>query len=207
MGRPKLSLPFGPELMLQRVVRILAQVVEPVVVVAAPKQELPPLPADVIIARDERGGLGPLAGLLAGLRALPPRVCAAYAAPCDAPLLKPEFVRRMIESRRDHLLVMPRDGEHHHPLAAVYTVELIDEIERLIAGERLRPVFLLDNPQARVIEIEELRDVDPQLDSLRNTNTPAEYQAALRDAGFAAPPRDRAIGPFDVSPSLEKEIP
>jgi molybdopterin-guanine dinucleotide biosynthesis protein A len=31
MGRPKLSLPFGPETMLQRVLRILSEVVAPIV--------------------------------------------------------------------------------------------------------------------------------------------------------------------------------
>ena len=35
MGRPKLLLPFGDETMLARVVRIVGQVVSPVVVVAA----------------------------------------------------------------------------------------------------------------------------------------------------------------------------
>ena len=45
MGRPKALLPFGPEVMLERVVRILSAVARPIVVVAAPDQELPPLPA------------------------------------------------------------------------------------------------------------------------------------------------------------------
>ena len=39
MGRPKAWLPFGDELMLQRVVRILGEVVNPIVVVAAPGQD------------------------------------------------------------------------------------------------------------------------------------------------------------------------
>jgi molybdopterin-guanine dinucleotide biosynthesis protein A len=71
MGTSKALLPFGPETMLQRVVRILAGVVSPVVVVAAPNQELPDLPHDVIVTRDEREGRGPLEGLRAGLKALP----------------------------------------------------------------------------------------------------------------------------------------
>ena len=35
MGVPKATLPFGPEMMLQRVVRLLGSVVSPIVVVAA----------------------------------------------------------------------------------------------------------------------------------------------------------------------------
>ena len=44
MGRPKAWLPFGRELMLPRVVRLLGEAVGPVAVVAAPGQDLPPLP-------------------------------------------------------------------------------------------------------------------------------------------------------------------
>ena len=42
MGVPKATLPFGPETMLQRVVRLLGTVVSPIVVVAARGQELAP---------------------------------------------------------------------------------------------------------------------------------------------------------------------
>src|SRR5579871_3686754 len=83
MGRPKAWLPFGPELMLQRVVRILSEVVSPVVVVAAQGQDIPHLPPAVEIARDEHEALGPLAGLAAGLDALGSRVDAAYVSSCD----------------------------------------------------------------------------------------------------------------------------
>ena len=70
MGLPKATLPFGPELMLQRVVRLLQEVVHPIVVVAAPGQEVPALPGDVILTADEREGRGPLQGLHAGLLAI-----------------------------------------------------------------------------------------------------------------------------------------
>ena len=80
MGRPKAWLPFGDETMLQRVVRILREVVEPVVVVAAPNQDVPALPAGVEIVHDEVEGKGPLAGLAAGLAALEGKADAVLAA-------------------------------------------------------------------------------------------------------------------------------
>src|SRR5579875_1511202 len=69
MGRPKAWLPFGPERLLQRVVRLVGAVARPIVVVAAPGQDLPDLPAEVGIVRDPVAGRGPLAGLAAGLAA------------------------------------------------------------------------------------------------------------------------------------------
>lgn len=183
MGRPKLSLPFGAETMLGRVVRILREVVGPVVVVAAPGQEVPALPPDVRLVRDEQERLGPLGGLAVGLAALRPQVPAAYVSSCDAPLLRPAFVRAMIDALGEDDLAIPCDGRFHHPLAAVYRTQLEDDVRALIAAGRLRPVFLLDRCRAREVDVDELRRVDPRLDSLRNTNRPEDYEAALRDAG------------------------
>lgn len=188
MGRPKALLPFGPEVMLQRVVRILGEVVSPIVVVAAQIQKLPPLPADVQIARDEHEALGPLAGLAAGLAALQGKVDAAYASSCDAPLLQPGFVRQIVAALGDHDLAIPCDGQYYHPLAAVYRTSVEKPIRDLIAAGRLRPFFLLEKIRARAIDVAELRRVDPELQSLRNTNTPEEYQAALREAGLPVAP-------------------
>ena len=60
MGQPKAWLPFGPERMLQRVVRRIGEGTGggPIVVVAAPGQECPPLPDGVTIVRDEVSGAG-----------------------------------------------------------------------------------------------------------------------------------------------------
>lgn len=186
MGRPKLSLPFGDELLLPRVVRILREVVSPIVVVAAPAQELPPLPHDVLVVRDPEEGWGPLAGLAAGLAALEGRTEAAYASACDVPLLRPEFVRAIIARLGEHDIVLPREGEFHHPLAGVYRTSLADTMRTLLAAGRRRPRDLLDVARAETIDVAELRGVDPELDSLRNLNTPEEYQSARLKAGFAA---------------------
>src|SRR6516164_3640747 len=102
MGRPKAWLPFAGELMLPRVVRLLGKAVQPIIVVAAPEQEVPPLPSDVEIVRDAEKGRGPLQGLLAGLTALRGRADAAYLSSCDVPFLRPAFVRRLIDLLGEH---------------------------------------------------------------------------------------------------------
>ncbi|MDH3214116.1 MAG: NTP transferase domain-containing protein, partial [Myxococcales bacterium] len=67
MARDKASLPFGEETLLERVVRIVSQVVDEVWVVAREGQEVA---GAYRIARDPEEGLGPLAGLCAGLEAM-----------------------------------------------------------------------------------------------------------------------------------------
>ncbi len=187
MGRPKADLPFGDETMLQRVVRIVGGVVGPVCVVAAPGQSLPRLPETALVARDHEAGLGPLAGIRAGLQVLSDHVDAAYVSSCDVPLLQTRFVERLTESLGDAELVVPRDGTYHHPLAAVYRTSLVDRVTSLLDADRRRPYFLVEESDAQVVDVEELREVDPELRSLRNLNTPEDHAAALAAAGLPNP--------------------
>jgi molybdenum cofactor guanylyltransferase len=184
MGVPKATLPFGPETMLQRVVRLLGTVVSPIVVVAARDQSLPELPDDVKITHDEREQRGPLEGLRAGLKALPNSVDVAYITSCDAPLLEPAFVTRMVELLDDNdIAVMEIDG-FPHPLSAVYRRSTLPHVEALLEKDKLRPVFLFDAVRTRRVRPEEMLSVDPQLRTLRNLNTREDYLAALSEAGY-----------------------
>src|SRR5437899_11335341 len=80
MGRPKAWLPFHGQPMLARVLDRLAPLFEEQVVVRAPGQELPDVEARFVA--DEQPGLGPVAGLAAGLAAVTrPPPCAASCAP------------------------------------------------------------------------------------------------------------------------------
>jgi molybdopterin-guanine dinucleotide biosynthesis protein A len=183
MGSPKALLPFGSETMLQRVVRLLAEVVSPIVVVAAVDQELPALPGGVIIARDEQQGRGPLEGLRAGLKALPTAVDSAYVTSCDVPLLVPAFVVQMVELSRGYdVAVMEIDG-FTHPLSAVYQRATLPFVEDLLAKDRLRPVFLFEAVKTRRVRPAEIT-ADPDLRTLRNLNTREDYERALVEAGL-----------------------
>ena len=53
-------------------------------------------------------------------------------------------------------------------------------LKRLLAENRLRPFFLFEAVPTRIIKASELTDIDPGLMSLRNLNTPADYEDALR---------------------------
>ena len=184
MGRDKATLPFGPEPMLARVVRIVSEVVRPVVVVAAVDQQLPDLPADVDVVRDRNADRGPLEGLAVGLKAVGRRAQTAFVTSCDVPLLLPGFVDRMIYLSAGYDVAVPHVGGYDQPLSAVYRTELLAEVEALLAADRLRPAFLFEQVRTRRIGEGELTDVDPDLDSLTNLNTPAHYLAALAKAGF-----------------------
>ena len=186
MGADKATLPFGPELMLQRVIRLLGQTVEQrnIVVVAAADQQLPSLPAEVKVTHDLHPGRGPLEALSAGLTALGRDIEAAYVTSCDAPLLEPAFVRRMFELLGDHEIAVPCEAGQFHPLSAVYRPAVLKHVQELLRTDRLRLRTLFEIARTRAIPFEELRGVDPELHTLFNLNRPDDYQAALRTAGL-----------------------
>jgi molybdopterin-guanine dinucleotide biosynthesis protein A len=181
MGRPKVWLPFAGEIMLPRIVRLVGEVVSPVVVVAAVGQDLPPLPAEVVVVRDDQPGLGPLQGLVVGLKTLVGRAHAAYVSSCDVPLLRPAFIERMIHLRGSHAACVPQVDGYLHPLAAVYDVAVFHVAEKLLAAHQLRPVFLFEAVPTRFVTAAKLTEIDPKLQSLRNLNTPQDYEMALAE--------------------------
>lgn len=182
MGRDKASLPFGPELMLQRVVRLLSAVVNSsnIVVVSALGQILPPLPPETRVVCDENPDRGPLEGLAAGLKAMPHHVEAAYATSCDVPLMSTSFVHAMFDHLGDHEIAVPIERQFHHPLAAVYRPRVLSVVRQLLSANRLRPRFLFDEVDTVEVPVESLREFDPSLSTLMNLNHPEDYEAALK---------------------------
>src|SRR5215470_7689058 len=176
MGTPKAALEWHGSTLLRRTVGILARVTDgPVVVVRAPGQELPALPAQTEVVEDPREGLGPVQGLAAGLAAVGDRAGVAFVSSTDMPFLHPAFVRRVLRAVEDGVDVgLPVARGYPQPLAASYRVAL----------ERLRPAFLFE--QCLVDRLDEaalradpvLAALDPGLDSVVNVNEPADYEAA-----------------------------
>jgi molybdopterin-guanine dinucleotide biosynthesis protein A len=195
MGRAKALLPFGPEALLERVVRSLRELCGGVVVVAAAQQELPLHLPGVRVVRDRQSERGPLEGLRVGLASLAGQSDRAFVTGCDAPLLLPAFVRRVAELLGRHQAAVPLIDGYFQPLAAVYRVDVLPAIDELLAGDRQGLIDLLSAIDTRAIAAAELTDVDPRLESLRNLNAPDDYLAALAEAGFKPPPEVLAAWP------------
>jgi molybdenum cofactor guanylyltransferase len=186
MGTPKAALEWHGSTLLRRTVGVVARATGgPVVVVRAPGQALPGLPATVEVADDPREGLGPVQGLAAGLAAVADRAEAAFVCSTDLPFLHPAFVRRVLRAVADGADVgLPVARGYPQPLAAAYRTALAPVAGRLVAEQRLRPAFLFE--ECAVIRLDEaalrgdpiLAALDPDLDSVVNVNQPGDYQAA-----------------------------
>jgi len=188
MGTPKAALEWHGSTLLRRTAGILARATGgPVVVVRAAGQDLPSLPKGTLVADDPREGKGPVQGIAAGLAALGGRADAAFIASTDMPFLHPAFIRRVLRLLSDAEgtdVALPVARGFRQPLAAAYRVSLADTAERLVKEDRLRPAFLFGECAVEQLDEAALKQdpvlaaLDPDLDSVVNVNTPADYQAA-----------------------------
>jgi molybdopterin-guanine dinucleotide biosynthesis protein A len=188
MGTPKAALEWHGSTLLRRTVGILARVTNaPVVVVRAPGQDLPNLPKGTLITDDPREGKGPVQGIAAGLAVLRGRADIAFVSSTDMPFLHPAFARcvlRVLENSEPTDVALPLVRGFRQPLAAAYRVSLAETAERLVAEDRLRPAFLFGQCAVETLDHAALKQdpalaaLDPDLNSVVNVNTPADYQEA-----------------------------
>ena len=153
----------------------LAAVCDEVVVVCRNGQALPPLELAVParVAFDAVEGLGPLAGLVAGLEAAASEAC--FVSSCDAPRLRPAVVSLLLARLPGNAAALPFADGRAQPLAAAYdrSAALGHLRHSLDAGvRRLRDAVLALGPL--IVTEAEVRAVDPDLSSFANVNDSAE---------------------------------
>jgi len=145
------------------------------------------LPAGVIVVRDPAPGLGPLQGIATGLTAVRAAgggaAAGAFVCATDMPFLHPAFVRAVLSALTGEV-ALPVARGHRQPLAAAYRVALAPAVAALLAEGGRTPGELFARSRVTVLDDDALRAdpavarLDPELDSLTNVNTPAEYAAA-----------------------------
>ncbi len=182
MGRDKASLPIpglsqasNPTTMVERMVDILSQRCDPILVMAAQGQPLPALQARVL--RDEPRGLGPLPATGRALRAAGAAGARlAFVCAVDMPFLAVELIddltRRAVETGAE--VVLPWDGQDHY-LAAVYRTDLADRVDALVAAGERKMRSLVDSSDTQRIVTLDSRDAK----SLTNVNTEADLRTLV----------------------------
>ncbi len=189
MGTAKAALEWHGSTLLYRAVAVLTRTVDgPVVVVAAPGQELPELPAGVAVVEDPVEGLGPMQGLAAGLAALRDQVEAAFVCSTDLPFLHPAYVRRVLRELTDDVdVVLPVARGFRQPLAAAYRTRIAGLVADLLAQGLQKPGMIFKHCTVTQLDDDALlsdaalRKFDPELDSVANINTPEDYAAAREE--------------------------
>jgi molybdopterin-guanine dinucleotide biosynthesis protein A len=176
MGRPKSLLPFDGEPLIVQIVRALKQIFAETVVVAAPDQELPDLPA--VLVRDEVAYQGPVGGIYYGLKAAGGEFC--FVTSCDVPFINSALISHLTSQISRYDVVVPFWEDRFQPLHAVYRTSVLALLKEQLDRGELRPVYLFDKVKTCKIEEAAIRRFDPEGLSFLNMNTPDDYQRALQ---------------------------
>lgn len=176
MGRPKSLLIFDGEPLIVHIVRALEHMFAETVIVAAPEQELPELPATLV--RDEVAYQGPVGGIYYGLKAATGKFC--FVTSCDVPFLNPSLILHLTSQISRYDVVVPFWEDRFQPLHAVYRTSVLGLLKEQLDRGELRPVYLFDKVDTCKIEEDAIRRFDPEGLSFFNMNTPDDYERALR---------------------------
>jgi molybdopterin-guanine dinucleotide biosynthesis protein A len=92
------------------------------------------------------------------------------------PFILPELVDWLFKQASDDALLVPVVTDVPQVLLAVYPRSLLGAIEQRLQDGRRDPRSLLDVVPVHFVPEQQLREIDPQLRSFINLNTPEELR-------------------------------
>ena len=145
------------------------------------------LPDSVAILQDELEDKGPIEGIRVGLRSLAEDCQYAFVSSCDVPLLTADIVRFLFAQLDFKDAIVPTKGSRRYGMTAIYRTSLHPTIAARIDKDLLRVCDLADGADVVNLDAEAIRIVDPELDTLTNINSGADYFRLLERFGQHCP--------------------
>ncbi|ADE36700.1 molybdenum cofactor guanylyltransferase [Methanohalophilus mahii] len=170
---------------ISRIINTLEPLVDEIIISLRDKHQynlLARLTGELPTAFDEYEGVGPLAGILAGLKTASYEYI--FVTACDMPFPDPKIVELLFSRSQGHdCALIKRKNGSYEPLCAVYrTCLLIPLIEKSMRDNRyfiLSPVFEMNDMVE--VDIAEIEKIDPSLACLQNINTLDDLRAVRND--------------------------
>lgn len=180
MGRDKRFLELGGQPLLHRALSVLQGLFPEVLIALA--EPLPQLTKGqgYRVVLDLIPNCATLGGLYTGLASAGhPRV---FAVGCDMPFLNPEVIKRLAGLGAQADVVMPILATGLQPLLAVYSKACLPHLERMARAGQLKLQDMVKVPGLTVRQVPEkdFLDVDPELLSFFNINTPSDLEFARK---------------------------
>ncbi len=173
-GAPKALVELGGRRLIERVVGVVREVVDDVLIVTNSPDLYrflgAPMVPDVFV---DHGSLG---GIYSGLAAAAGD--AAFTVACDMPFLRAAVARLVVERAGEADVVIPRTGDQLQTMHAVYGKGCLPHMHARLRAGRLKITGFFDD--VRVLEVPEAevaRHADPAL-VFTNLNTPEELERA-----------------------------
>ncbi|MDE2747154.1 MAG: molybdenum cofactor guanylyltransferase [Chloroflexota bacterium] len=176
LGRDKATTEAGGRPLLHWSALAAAEVSDDIVVARRPDQQFPALDGvDWREIVDHRHDRGPLAGLEAALPLIEHELAVAVA--CDMPFLQTDLLRAVAAACEGVSIAMPRIDGVAQPLLAAYRRSIVPQATSLLDEGDGRLRALLPLVEHSILDIEELRVHDPELQSFTNVNRPEDLHA------------------------------
>ena len=172
-GEDKTVLEIGGRPLIMRVMDVVTPMFQEVLVAGGGPGRFKDLEG-VRVVQDEVEGIGPLAGIRAGLEAA--RTEWVFVVAADMPFIDRRLVAAIIDGvGPDVSAVVPRLDDKYEPLHAAYRCDLVPRIDRLVAGNERKVTRLLDGISVRWVPI------DPgDLRHFKNINRPEDVSAVRK---------------------------
>ncbi len=171
MGSNKALLPYRGGRFIEAIHRQLAGLFDEVLVVTNTPEQYTFLGCRMV--SDIYQDMGALAGLHAGL--VNCRTPHMFAVACDMPYLNDSLIRALVTRRHRADVIIPESDDGLEPLHAVYCRSCLHAMETALKAQKRRLVSFFPEIRVMIVPGTTVRFVDPDLDSFRNINTPADY--------------------------------
>ena len=123
----------------------------------------------------------------------------AFFAACDAPFLRPEVVRSLLEALgSSDDVVIPVTSAGLEPLCAIYSKRCLAAIENMLNRQHFKIQSFFPSVRVMKIDEERLRSADPELISFFNINTPEDLARAETWLASGRNPWETVKGDGDV---------
>ncbi|MEA3356693.1 MAG: molybdenum cofactor guanylyltransferase [Candidatus Bipolaricaulota bacterium] len=114
----------------------------------------------------------PLVGIYSGLIASRSELCFVVA--CDMPFIDGELIQRLLSRASGSDIAVPIVGGYYEPLCAAYRRSTIPTIHAALDRGTLKVTDIYKHLRVRELGEHIIRQIDPELSSFINLNTPRE---------------------------------
>ncbi|MDR4497934.1 MAG: molybdenum cofactor guanylyltransferase [Candidatus Scalindua sp.] len=173
MGRNKAFLKIQGKTFIERQIDLLREIFDKIIVSANTPSEYTFLNIPVI--KDVYPGKGPLSGIYTGL--MNSRSLHTFFLACDMPFVELPLIQYLKGLVKDFDVVVPQSERGLEPLHAFYSKNCLAPIKRELTRNNLRIISFFSDVKVKIVELDSLTSSKSFLDSIRNLNTPDDYES------------------------------
>lgn len=176
MGTNKALLKINGKTVIENVVEELRSIVNNILIVTNSFEEYEFLRLPMV--EDRWKGMGPLAGIQAGLNTSKTERNLLVA--CDMPFISSQLGGVLLRELSEYQAVVPEINGQLHPLFAAYRKEVSVEIEKSLEQNQLRIRGIFQNIHVKIMDNMEIcrKGISLRESDLFNMNHPEEYEQA-----------------------------